>query len=395
MTTTKNPLEHFDLHDPELAPRYYEVTGAARRSCPIGRTDASGGYWVVTRYDDVKTVLQNPSAFCSERGVGLLDPKLVGRVGSILETDPPRHRELRRPVEQHLTKRQVWAAHEPAVRALAHGLVDSWIDRGEFEVVSEYSGPLSAGSLASLMGLDFDQRRSDLLEAAQYSAQGTRNGSPEDPRLHAFVERVIRDRQASGAARDDVLSTILDGGDFGDRPLSDDELYGNVRVLITAGFGTTKAAIANIALRLTQTPGLEDRLRDPRWVESDLDELLRLDSPVTGLCRVATQDVELGGQVIREGDRVMVLYASANRDEDFFTDSDRLDFDRPVNPHLAFGMGIHRCIGSNLARMGIAVGYDVLLSRVKNLALKEGTEIVYAHGNVRAPLALPVTFDVI
>ena len=166
-----------------------------------------------------------------------------------------------------------------------------------------------------------------------------------------------------------------------------------VIVLFLGGLDTSRAAIACIVHHLTLTAGLEERLRAGEWTRSELDEFLRHDSVVTALARTVTVDTELGGQPLNAGDRLLVHYYGANHDPRQFPDPDTLDFGRDRNPHLAFGLGTHRCIGSNLARLQIRVAFDELLSRVRNIRLADGAEPEFTTGVARHPVTVLVVFD--
>jgi len=183
-------------------------------------------------------------------------------------------------------------------------------------------------------------------------------------------------------------------GNVQGRPLTEDEKLGMLLNLFLGGLDTTRAAIASIVGNLVQNPGLEQRLRNPDWVKSDLDEFLRFDSVVTALGRQVTGDTELGGTQLHEGDRVLVHYYSANHDSARFAGPDRLDFARDSNPHVAFGVGVHRCLGSNLARLQIRIAFDELLARVENIRLTDpDVEIRYLPGPSRMPVSMRVSFD--
>jgi cytochrome P450 len=164
--------------------------------------------------------------------------------------------------------------------------------------------------------------------------------------------------------------------------------------MFTGGLDTTKAALGNIALHLATDPGLEQRLRDPEWIKADLDEFLRYESPIMFMARTVTRDTELGGCPLKPGDRVAVHYASANRDESRFDHADQLNFGRERNPHAAFGLGPHRCIGMHFARLQIEVAVGELLSRVTNLRIPDDSHVETAVGIVLSPEHLPVVFDV-
>lgn len=163
-------------------------------------------------------------------------------------------------------------------------------------------------------------------------------------------------------------------------------------VLFMGGLDTTRGALGTIAVHLATTPGIEDRLREPGWVKHDLEEFIRHDSPVITMARTVVEDVELGGRLLRAGDRLGIHFASANWDETKFDDAQDLRFDRPLSGHAGFGLGIHRCIGMHLARVQITVAFDELLARITNLRLAGG-EVLWAPGVVTAPHTLDLEFD--
>jgi cytochrome P450 len=178
------------------------------------------------------------------------------------------------------------------------------------------------------------------------------------------------------------------------RPLTADEKLAVVLVMFIGGLDTTRAAIGCIISHLAHNPDLEQRLGDPAWVTRDLDEYLRLDSVATALARTVTTDTALGGTQLHAGDRVLVHYYSANRDPAQFGNADQLDFTRQRNPHLAFRVGVHHCLGSNLARLQIRIAFGELLARVKNIRLADETvPLRFSSGVSRMPTDLRVRFE--
>jgi cytochrome P450 len=163
--------------------------------------------------------------------------------------------------------------------------------------------------------------------------------------------------------------------------------------LFSGGLDTVRGALGNIVRHLAEDPGMEDRLRDPAWARSDLDELLRLETPITFLARTVTRDTEVSGCPMKAGDRLALHFASANRDAGRFDDADQLRFDRERNPHVAFGIGIHRCLGLHFARLQIEIGIEELLAQVTNLRIPDGVEVELAKGVIFTPELLPVEFD--
>jgi len=378
---------HLDLFDPSHSERLWEVLSYARSACPVLKTDADEGYYIITRYDDLRTVLEDPGTYSSVqaglRGVPLPMPPLT--------EDPPRHIEYRRALNKYLS-RSFLGRYAADVRDTARTLLDDLVPRGRFDFMTDYAIPFTSRNLARVI---LDDSNAERIQRA--IAIATRISSEGDPQaffdMAALAEEFLRDRADSGSQRDDVLSAIVNGTVEG-RPLTLQEQVGATMIMFTGGLDTTKAALGNIASHLAGDATLEQRLRDPEWIKADLDEFLRYESPITFMARTVTRDTELGGCPLKPGDRVAVHYASANRDESRFEHADRLDFDRRRNPHAAFGLGPHRCIGMHFARLQIEVAFGELLSRVTNLRIPQDAQVQTAVGIVLSPEHLPVTFDV-
>jgi len=378
---------HLDLFDPSHSERLWEVLSYARTACPVLKTDADEGYYIITRYDDLRTVLEDPGTYSSVqaglRGVPLPMPPLT--------EDPPRHIEYRRALNKYLS-RSFLGRYAADVRDTARTLLDNLVPRGRFDFMTDYAIPFTSRNLARVI---LDDSNAERIQRA--IAIATRISSEGDPQaffdMAALAEEFLRDRADSGSQRDDVLSAIVNGTVEG-RPLTLQEQVGATMIMFTGGLDTTKAALGNIASHLAGDATLEQRLRDPEWIKADLDEFLRYESPITFMARTVTRDTELGGCPLKPGGRVAVHYASANRDESRFEHADRLDFDRRRNPHAAFGLGPHRCIGMHFARLQIEVAFGELLSRVTNLRIPQDAQVQTAVGIVLSPEHLPVTFDV-
>jgi len=378
---------HLDLFDPSHSERLWEVLSYARTACPVLKTDADEGYYIVTRYDDLRAVLEDPETYSSVqaglRGVPLPMPPLT--------EDPPRHIEYRRALNKYLS-RSFLGRYAADVRDTARTLLDDLVPRGRFDFMTDYAIPFTSRNLARVI---LDDSNAERIQRA--IAIATRISSEGDPQaffdMAALAEEFLRDRAASGSQRDDVLSAIVNGTVEG-RPLTLQEQVGATMIMFTGGLDTTKAALGNIASHLAGDAAIEQRLRDPEWIKADLDEFLRYESPITFMARTVTRDTELGGCPLKPGDRVAVHYASANRDESRFEHADRLDFGRQRNPHAAFGLGPHRCIGMHFARLQIEVAFGELLSRVTNLRIPQDAQVQTAVGIVLSPEHLPVTFDV-
>jgi cytochrome P450 len=385
-------LEGYDPFDEELAARKWDILAYARERCPVARTaprtDPGTTYFMVSRYRDVRYVLEHPEIFSSENSA--LSPKSV-RMAPI-DYDPPLQQEFRRLLNP-LFSRSSLLRFESRMREIARAAIAGFVDRGHFEFVTDFAIPFSAGVLSRVIFDEDDEDR--VRKALEIVSVLAGDPSPEAfGRLAGLAGGYIARKAESGArpAQDDVLATVV-GGQVDGRPLSPDEQVAVITVLFLAGLDTTRGALGNIAANLARDPSLETRLRDPRWIRRDMDEFLRYESPVAIMARTVVQEVELAGHRFRPGDRVMINYGAANRDPEQFERPERLDFllERPGN--MAFGLGVHRCLGSNLARLQLEIGWAELLAQITNLRMPEGHEVRYDTGMVHGPAALPLTFD--
>lgn len=381
-------FENFDIYDAAQPTVVYEVTGRARQTCPVLRSEANGGYWLVTRYEDVKAVLQDDDTYLSGPGKSL--PIRQTHHMPPLDADPPMHREYRLLLNRFFS-RTALAPYVDTMRAMAQRTMDRWWDGGRCELIGEFAAPYTAAVLTFvILNLDSDETIREVQHLVGQIA--TANAASAWHDLSHFVTDLLERRRHEDAERDDVLGAILNG-DVAGRPLTDEEQIGITTVLLLGGLDTTKGAIGSIALHLAQDRTLEEHLRTGDWTVFDLDEFLRLDSPVPALARTVAHDTELGGVPLHAGEHVLIHYGSANRDAAIFDDADRLCLGRRKNPHLAFGAGIHRCIGSNLARLSITAAVGELLDRCTNLRLAEGAEVRYSPGGSWHPMTLDLLYD--
>jgi cytochrome P450 len=380
-------LPHFDLYDPQHRKRLWEALAHARESsCPVIKTDADNGYYVITRYDDLKAVAGDPATFSS------VEPALRGvpvRMPPVSE-DPPIHHDFRKILNPYFSRTYL-ARYTDDMRAAARNLLDDAVPAGRMEFMHEFALPYTAENLSRVI---LGETNKDRVKRASEAGQRiSTEGSPQ-----AFIDlaqiaaEFLTDRANSGFDGGDVLSAIVNGTVLG-RPLTMEEQVGTITTLFTGGLDTVRGALGNIVRHVAEEPGMEDRLRNPDWVRGDLDELLRLETPITFLARTVTKDTEVHGCPMKAGERIALHFASANRDTELFGDSAELRFDREKNPHVAFGIGIHRCLGLHFARIQIEIAIQELLSRVTNLRLADGAEITLANGAILTPELLPVEFD--
>jgi cytochrome P450 len=365
---TTFPLHSPDFYAGDPYPAYRELRAAS----PVCWNDVTN-FWALLKYEDIRFVSSNPALFTSTKGVTIPDPQQPSPVqpGSLIFTDPPRHRQMRKLINSGFTRRRV-AVLEPKIREIVRGILDGIEPDSVHEFAEEIAAPLPTRMIAELIGAPPD----DWEQFRAWSDAATGTADPEielDPlvamgQLFEYFQNLIAARRAH--ARDDLLS-VLAGAEIDGVRLTDEDLLNFAFLLLVAGNETTRNLIALGTCALIAHPDqsrhlVEDRSLNPGAVE----EMLRWNSPVVCMARAATADVEIRGQLIAEGDTVVMLYGSANRDEDIFGgDSEEFRVTRHPNPHIAFGCGEHSCVGAQLARLEASVMFDELLRRFPRLEL--------------------------
>jgi cytochrome P450 len=387
----ESTVARFDAYDHEIAQQVFEVTGWARAQCPVARSDAYGGFWLVTSYAEVRQALSDPVTYSSRWGVAFPHKQTV--MMPPIDLDPPLQKDFRRLLNGFFSRAGI-TKYADSIQALAEQAVDAIADRDEIEFMADFAAPFTAAVLSQII---LNLTDGELFARARRVTGGiARNdGVPESQKraeLEQIVEQILGQRAESGERVDDTVDALLHGSVEG-RPLTRDERVGALMILLMGGLSTTNAAMTSIVKHITEIPGLEDRLRAEEWSRRELDEFLRFEAPVGSLSRTVTTDTVLGDKQLKAGDVVVLHFAAANRDESVFAHADTVDLGREKNPHLAFGLGDHRCIGSNLARMQIDIGMRELLSRIENIRLAPGTVLERESGSGLGWVALPVRFE--
>jgi cytochrome P450 len=386
-------VDTFDVFDHDTAQHVFEVTKHARSRCPVSRSSAYGGYWLVTSYAEVRQALSDPGTYSSSKGVGF--PHRQTLMMPPIDVDPPLQKEFRRLLNPHFSRTGI-AKYAGAIRDIAATTVETFAGRGAADLHNDFAAPFTAEVLARVI-LHVDDE--DLfLRARAVASQISRHDPSQEGDKRALLEQIseeiLHQRAASGARQGDSIDSLL-YGEVDGRRLTRDEQVGTLMILVLGGLSTTNAALTGIFRHVAETPGLEDHLRNDDWTRQELDEFLRLEPPVTSLSRTVMNDTILGKQQLRAEDVVLLHYSAANRDGSVFAEPDELHLDREKNPHLSFGLGNHRCIGSNLARLQIEIGVKELLARIKNVKLAEGAALEREAGTGSGWISLPVTFDVL
>ncbi|WBB77825.1 cytochrome P450 [Micromonospora sp. WMMD882] len=398
MTETSAQRYPFSIPDRlELDPRLAEL----RRDEPLVRVRLPYGEpaWLATRHADVRTVLGDPR-FSRAAAAGRDEPRNVPdqRETGILGMDPPEHTRLRRVVARAFTARRVEELR-PGTRRIADELVDGMLAAGApADLVAHLATPLPIRVICDLLGVPVADQ--DDFHAWSEAIVSTTSLRPDQVReyldnLRAYMAGLVAQRRS--APTDDLIGAMVRVRDTDAERLSEDELVGLAAGLLAAGHETTVNQIPNLVYVLLTEPEQWARLRaEPELVPNAVEELLRFVplGTTAGFPRYATEDVELGGVLVRAGEPVLVSIPSANRDERVFVEPDRVDLARQVNPHLAFGHGVHHCVGAQLARMELQVVLSALLDRTPELRLAvPESELTWKTGLlVRGLTSLPVSW---
>ncbi len=364
----KFPLHSPDFYAGDPYPAYREL----RATSPVCWNDVTK-FWALLKYEDIRFVSTNPALFTSTQGITIPDPAVANPVqeGSLIFTDPPRHRQLRNLINAGFTRRQV-SILEPKIREIVRGVLDGIEPGSVHEFAEEIAAPLPTRIIAELLGAPPD----DWEQFRTWSDAATGTADPEVEldilvalgQFYEYFQKLIAAKRAE--ARDDVLSVLV-GAEIDGHRLSDDDLLKFAFLLLAAGNETTRNLIALGTLALIEHPDQCLLLVDDHsLIPGAVEEMLRWNSPVVQMARTATADIKIRGQLIREGDVVAMLYGSANRDEDIFgCDSEEFKVTRHPNPHIAFGCGEHSCLGAQLARLEACAMFDELLRRFPGLEL--------------------------
>ncbi|HEY0603769.1 MAG TPA: cytochrome P450 [Herpetosiphonaceae bacterium] len=382
-------LSFFSSDDARRNP--YPMYDQMRRSSPVLHVPQAN-LWMLFDYPSVRRALQDHEAFSSD-----LSLAGHGTLGWLIFSDPPRHTKLRALIMRAFTPGAV-AKLEPRIRELARTLLDRWMGHDTLDLVNDFSVPLPLMVIAELLGAPADdwpqfKRWSDVIVALSDTVAGGAAGMEAAGAfrgVHGEMSVYLTDlvEQRRSAPTDDVLSKLIAADVDGER-LTEDELLGFFQLLLLAGHETTTNLINNAFLCLGAHPEQQARLRvEPTLLPGAIEEVLRYRSPVQAMFRATRHEVELHGQVIPPRSLVLAMIGSANHDPAQFHDSDRFDITRDPNPHIAFGHGIHFCIGAPLARLESRVALAELLARLPNFERADDSpweprKAFHVHGPTR------------
>jgi cytochrome P450 family 142 subfamily A polypeptide 1 len=387
-------LDRFFYQDPHPGFRWM------REHAPVyWDASADGGLWGLSRYDDIMEASRRPELFCSGRSSR---PERDSWIPSMINLDDPLHKRRRNLVNKGFTPRRV-ADHEPMLRRLVKELIDAVSERGECDFVRDVARWVPMVVIGDMLGVEPGDREMLLRWSDEILGGGELAALADETEIRArqgavameywaYARKVVADRRER--PRDDLMSILVHAELDGDR-LSEDEILQESLLILIGGDETTRHVMTGGLLELVRNPDEKRKLiRDPARIPGAVEEMLRFVSPIQNMNRTLARDTTLRGQRLREGDRVLLLYPSGNRDAAVFPDPDRFDVEREPNRHVAFGgFGTHHCLGATLARLELRVLFEELLSRLPDIELATSDPLPVRPGNFIVGLeAMPVRF---
>jgi pimeloyl-[acyl-carrier protein] synthase len=395
MGVTFNPM------DPEFVADPYPMYHRLRSEDPVHQSPM--GFWVLTRYEDVVAALRDPRL--AKEAIASFVAARLGRTPSpvaslsMLDRDPPDHTRLRSLVNKAFTPRVVETLR-PRIQGIVDGLLDRAQSVGHMDLIEEFAYPIPVAVICEMLGVPVEDHERFKAWSADLARSLDALLLPPDS---GVAERGLVARQALGSyfreliavrrksPRNDMLSGLIAAEEAGDK-LTEEELLATCVLILIAGHETTVNLIGNGTLALLRHPDQRRRLReDPTLIVTAVEELLRFDGPVQRTARIPTEDVTIGGHTIAKGEMVMPFIGAADRDPAQFPEPDRLDIGRTDNRHIAFGWGIHFCLGAPLARVEGQIALTTLVRRFPNLALATERPNYRQSLTLRGLEALPVT----
>lgn len=380
----------FDHTDPEWAANPFPIWDELRQTCPVAHSDRYGGVWLPTRHEDVAAIAYDTEHFTSSGIIVSDEPIFIGPpVGTAppITSDPPFHAEARRLILEALGPKAIKKL-EPITKDWCNELLDRVAGKPVVDAAAEYAENIPGRIVCHILGLPLEDDQL-LKEYIQLELVDLPFLERPQPRIMMF--EYLRDQIVDHMEnpRDDLTSHLLSATLDGE-PLQLMHVGGTMALLIIAGIDTTWSSIGASLWHLAQHP--EDRKRliaDPDVMPFAIEELLRAYAPVT-MARKVLEEVEIGGCPMQPGDWVLLPFPAANRDPEFWDRPDEVIIDRAENRHATFGLGIHRCAGSNLARMEMRVAIETWLERYPDFTIDDPDEVRWAGGQVRGPRTLPL-----
>jgi cytochrome P450 len=383
-------VHDFDHTDPRWTENPFPIWDELRAECPVVHTKRFLGCYLPTTYEAVRQIAHDTEHFSSRR-VMVRDVRPdITQSAPPITSDPPEHKPAKQLLLPPFTP-DAMKKLEPRVRSICNELIDGFIGDNEIDAAARYTKHVPVRAIAHMLGIP--EADSDLF--IKWIHEILELGIKDDDILMRaihemtayFADHLAQRRQKP---TDDLISTLMQARDKDGQPLSDAHVLGNLRLLLIAGIDTTWSAIGASLWHLAKTPGDRDRLiAEPELLPTAIEEFLRAYAPVT-MAREVMKETVVSGCPIKPGNMVLLSFPAANRDPAAFPDAYKVIIDRKENRHAAFGLGIHRCVGSNLARMEMTVAIEQWLRRIPDFRLDPAGSVTWSEGTVRGPRQLPL-----
>ena len=403
MTSTENSprreADEFDIdldhHSEEFARDPFPVLSELQSGCPVAKSSQWGGFWMLTGYEEAFEALHTPEVFSSrpnEHGRGV--PGVPGS-GSLvpIDYDSPELGVYRSFLLAALSPGSVREI-EPMIREMTTDFIDRFIERGTADVTQELFTPLPAQLILRILGLDPSRWEEWVSWVHGFVHDPAVDPEGAATKVMTMFATIYQEIASARAHRKPGLLGELVVAERDGRALTDDELANLVFLLILGGMDTTAGLSGNALLLIDAQPELREQiLADPSVLDQGTEEFLRYATPVLGLPRTVSEDTEFHGRQLKKGEQVLVMFAAANRDPHHFIDPETIDLSRKATRHMAFGLGVHRCLGSNLARVMFKIMISEMLTRAPDLAVRSSEVVRYGDASaVYAVRHLPITF---
>jgi cytochrome P450 len=385
-------VNDFDHTDPRWTENPFPIWDELRSASPVVHTERFLGCYMPTTYRAVKEISYDTEHFSSRRVIVRdVRPEITAKAPPIT-SDPPEHKPAKQLLLPPFTPDAVRKL-EPRVREICNELIDSFIADGKCDAAARYNKHIPVRTIAYMLGID--EKDGDLF--IKWIHEILELGIKDDATLMRAVQEMTAFfaghlEQRKKNPTDDLITTMMNAKGPDGQPLEDGHVLGSLRLLLIAGIDTTWSAIGSSLWHLARVPADRERLvAEPELMPLAVEELLRAYSPVT-MAREVMKETTISGCPVKPGNMVLLSFPAANRDPAMFPDADKVVIDRKENRHAAFGLGIHRCVGSNLARMEMTVAIEEWLKRIPDFRLDPAGEVTWSEGTVRGPRQLPVLF---
>ena len=384
-------VHDFDHTDPRWTENPYPIWDELRAAGPVVHTGRFLGCYLPTTFEAVKQIAYDTEHFSSRRVV-VRDVRPDTIPAPPITSDPPEHKPAKQLLLPSFTPDAVRKL-EPKVRSICNELIDTFIEDDGCDVAARYSKHIPVRAIAHMLGIpeaDSDRFITWIHEILELGIRDQGVLIKAIGEMIAYFSGHIESRKRRPTG--DLISALMNARDKNGQPLSDAHVQGTLRLLLIAGIDTTWSAIGSALWYLAKTPIDRDRLvAEPELMPTAIEEFLRAFAPVT-MAREVMKETEIGGCPIKPGNMVLLSFPAANRDPAMFPNADKVVIDRKQNPHAAFGLGIHRCIGSNLARLEMTVAIEEWLKRIPDFRLDPAGKVAWSEGTVRGPRQLPMLF---